>query len=176
MREEKTINKYAQALLESAESPAELIKIKENFKTLIEALDSNPDFKRIFLSPVIPGADKNQVVSQLFRDSFQDIFLGFTGLICARNRASLICEIYLVFEKLFENRTGRLPVKVYTSLPLKPEQICALKNSLQKKYQQEIILEGVINENLLGGAMLKIGDKVIDGSVRQYLNQMRESL
>lgn len=176
MRESsKIIKKYAQALLESSKDLEELVKIKNELQAFLDLLNSEKDYSLFFMSPAIPGAAKGQIIQKIFKNKFTLKTLNFIELLCIRGKEGLIFDMYNKFCKLFDERMEILRVKAFTSVALQEKQVNQLKSVLQSHYKKEVYLENSIDESILGGVILKIGDKVIDGSIRKFLKSMVES-
>lgn len=93
-----------------------------------------------------------------------------------KGRFENIFEIYDVFKGLYNEQKNLVEARVFTVVPLDEVHRVALEKNLAKRFNKKVILENVIDESILGGAVVYIGDQVIDGSIKNQLNQMKTQM
>jgi F-type H+-transporting ATPase subunit delta len=100
------------------------------------------------------------------------------GLYLARNRKLKLSEkIIESFEKIYNSQNGIIEARVVTAQKLESPQIQKIEKYIQKKYQaKKVILKNIVDENIKGGMIVKVGDEVMDGSLRGKLEELRKIL
>ncbi len=122
-----------------------------------------------------PRLDRDQIVA-LFADigqeRFDDAFGNFLRALAENRRFELLPEIHAQFETLRRETEQRIQVHVTSARPVSDDQASRLGESLRKRYGRDVDLEVEIDEALIGGAIIRAGDEVIDGSVRGRLERL----
>lgn len=117
-------------------------------------------------------AEKFLTVCGDFNSSQQN----FIKLLAENHRLPLLAEISELFENLKAQAEATLEVEVISARPLSDEQSQRLTQALSKKFSREVHLHSAVDENLLGGAIIRAGDTVIDGTVRGRLAKLAEAM
>ena len=145
----------------------DLLKVKDVFK-------ENPDYAVLLNSPSLPKHERTKLINAAFYGSIGEYTLNFLKVMCEHNKITEIYECIKVFSALRKQAENRVTAKVYSAVPLSDEQLERLKEKLHKKLSSEVKLKTVIDENMLGGIKIEFEDKVIDGSVRKQLHDIKE--
>lgn len=168
--------RYAQALFEVGEKHNQSREFYGTLALLQSYLDQYPDFQRLLYNPLIRPQDKKELVLQLLVDNASPLFINFIKMVIDNRRERMFPSIQESFAR-FYNRSRRIvSAKVTTAVEMKPEISELLKRQLKEYLEQEIQLEQRVDPRLLGGAMLQVGDRLIDGSIRGRLQAMVQSL
>ena len=102
--------------------------------------------------------------------------INFLNNLFANKRIFYLKEIYELYDKISSASKNISVAEIETSYELTPKQKDSIKNFLNKKFQNKIIVQELINKNLLGGVKIKIDDEVIDFSIKNKLEQMKQEL
>jgi F-type H+-transporting ATPase subunit delta len=175
MKSTKSAVRYAKALLELAQEQNKLDVVESNMLDIIKAGKETHDFQVFLNSPIIKVDKKISVLNQLF-SNFDSLTLSFIALITKNSRERLITEIALSFVSQLKDLKGIVPVSITSATPLdsKTRDVILSKINLSVKGQLEV--EEIIDKELIGGFVVRMGDKQIDASVASQLNRMKQEL
>lgn len=168
--------RYAQAILNLAQGKGVIERIKTELVDLTSLYTSSDKFKRILNHPVIPRNKKSSFLSTLIGQQADALTLRFLELLIKKDRIRYLPEITEAYAFLADLAQGIMRVKVKSFSPLKKEQKSALVRRLNLITDKQVILETEIDRHLLGGLLVQMGDTVIDGSVANKLEEMKEQL
>ncbi|MYD46595.1 MAG: F0F1 ATP synthase subunit delta [Gammaproteobacteria bacterium] len=127
-------------------------------------------------SPVHTAVAKATTVIDLLEDDLTESTKRFVRVLAENQRLDLIPEIRATFEELLAEERKTLAVEVTTAVELTPEEIKAFDDALTRKYQREINLTINVDPEIVGGALIRAGDTVLDGTVRGKLEKLQTSL
>ena len=174
----KLISKtYGEALFELALEKNELDTIAEQVILLAEAFAGNPEFAKLLSHPKISKEEKISVVENVFKGRFSDDIVGFLVIIVEKDRGSEIESILEHFQaKVREYK--KIGVALVTSaVELSAGQKAKVEQKLleQTAYEQ-FEIEYKVDSSLIGGMIIRIGDRVVDSSIRSKLDRMTRNL
>ena len=134
----------------SLDAPEELNKIKELFlkETELVSILTNQEIKQ---------KEKNDLIDNIFKNNVSD-------------------EMVSLIKKIFVKYNNIVTVKVITAVPMEKAAQNKLKNIVAKKLDKDIIFENEIDESIIGGVLLKVGDKVFDGTFKSELKSVEKQL
>ena len=172
----KIASRYSLALLELAKEENsldfyidQLKKIKIVFKTNKELLP----FLRHYL---ITKEDKKKVIDQIFADDTNQSIVKFIYLIVDNNRHNIIEQIIDEFLLKANEAQGRIMGQVYSIDYLSDKQMKDIEKAISERFASNVMLENLIDDDLLSGIKVVIGDRVIDGSLKSRINMLKNSL
>lgn len=171
--------RYARALfsLGKEKGDAELIAYGENLSGLVEALRESPQLDRIFRNPVFKVDEKKAVVDAiLLKIGAQQMVRNFCHLLADNNRLGFLADIQGYYAQLLDEHQGVSRGEMTTAIELEADLKDALKKSLEEKISRQLVLDYSVNPSILGGLVLKIGDRVLDASLRAQLVAMKETI
>ena len=166
---------YAKALLGSAGSAADDI-VAELEALVTECLDKNPALETALGSPRINQDDKEALLDRIFSGRIDTNLLNFLKVLCRRGRIGSLRTIQSTATEMREQQLGKQRVTVTTAQALSDEQKQSIADSFKQAYGKEAVLVEKIDESLLGGIVLRVGDEVVDGSVLGRLNSIRDAV
>ena len=166
---------YANAVFELAKRDDTL----EQWSRMLNVLDATTAHETVALlldSPDLPASAKAFRLAEICGDELDDRGKKFLGSLAEHDRLSLIREVREQFEELRAEEQKSLEVEVISAYPLSDAQSDALKQALNRKFDKEISIESRVDQSLIGGAVIRAGDMVIDGSIRGKLHKLAETL
>lgn len=174
----KLISKtYGDALFELAVEEGKVDSFLEEIGQLQEILAQNTEFGKLMTHPKINKEEKIQVVTNVFKGRISDELLGFLTIIVSKDRYQEIDEILTYFLTKVKEYKGIGVATVTAALPLREEQCRKIEQKLLETtgYQS---MEIHYNEDasLIGGIIIRIGDRVVDSSIRTKLNGLQKEL
>jgi len=127
-------------------------------------------------SPHASGSQIVQILSDMAGDAFDVRFKGFLAVLADNKRLSLLPEIAVLYQALREEADRLLRCKVVSAFALDEDQATRLKSALAKRFDREILLETEVDSSVIGGAVVYAGGQVIDGSLKDRLAKLSNSL
>ncbi|MGN7613802.1 ATP synthase F1 subunit delta [Magnetococcales bacterium HHB-1] len=175
MNENTLAKRYANAFAELAAERNHLEKAGEELNAFLNALKELPPLRTLFVSPTSAQKDQQTALTTILESaSFAEVTQKFLRLLIDKRRMVLIESIVSSYNRIVEERSGRLSVLVRTARPLTNSHKDRLTNSLSQKTGKEVVLEIKEDPTLLGGLVVRIGSVMMDFSVRNRLNRLKE--
>jgi F-type H+-transporting ATPase subunit delta len=167
---------YAQALAEAAEAKDALPAVGEDLATFAAAWAATADLRTFFLSGAVRRDAKHRAVEAVCRGKANDLFADFLHVLIERQRAWLLPDVAKAYAAILDARLGRVPVSLSTASALPPDAVLAIAGRLRAALGKDPVLTHHVRPGLVGGAVLRVGDVVADGSVRRRLVELRRRL
>jgi F-type H+-transporting ATPase subunit delta len=168
--------RYASALLDVAEEGNFLDKVTEDLQKVQEILAQSRELVNALKSPLIKGDAKARILQEIFSRDVSDKVLLFMTLLAKKKRAGLLSEVIDEFAALLDEKKGIVNVDVKSAVKLNDEQAKDLVNGLAAYTGKKIRAKMALDEGLIGGITVKIGDTILDGSVKHQLILLKQSL
>ena len=174
----KLISKtYGDALFELAVEEGKIDVLSEEILQLQKVLADNEDFGRLMNHPKIIVEEKIQVAKNVFEGRVSDELLGFLTIIISKDRYRDIDDILDYFIAEVKRYKGIGVATVTTAVPLKEEQCSKIEQRLLGTTQYaKMEMHFQVDETLIGGMVVRIGDRVVDSSIRTKLNELQKEL
>jgi F-type H+-transporting ATPase subunit delta len=169
-------DRYAQALFEVGEETQTTSELYKELNELIEILNQNKDFYSFLKSPLISSEDKKNVIQNVFKNQLSDNMNNFLKIIIDKDRTSAIENIRKSYKNLLNNKNNVLEGTVITAVKLNEKEIKDLEKNLSIKYDKNVTLANVVDETILGGVLVRLGNEEIDGTVKTRLSKMKKQL
>ena len=167
--------RYAQAVLQIATERNEVEQWLADLEILASAT-RNTEFVVFADSPKVPTADKVKVMQEAFGESISQLALNLTYLLASRNAITSLPDIADAFEDFVDRGKGVERAEITSSLPLDQDTLDEISEILRHKIGKELLVSTKVDPSILGGFVAKVGDRVIDGSVRTQFENMRRHL
>jgi F-type H+-transporting ATPase subunit delta len=166
---------YAQAAFEEAQKQADLKGWSETLISLAETI-SHPEVNSVITSPSVAQVQLESLMDALMGNQATTQQRNFVRILVDNQRLLLLPEIVALFEALRADAEKTVNALVESAFELSAEQQEKIKTSLKARMGREIKLVCKVNKELLGGVVIRAGDKVIDGSARTRLSEMANAL
>jgi F-type H+-transporting ATPase subunit delta len=166
---------YARAAFGLADQAGTLDRWSSNLAQAAVAVDT-PAMQRVIGHPRVEEAQLLGLFQEVLGDSVDRAFSSFVKVLMHYRRLELLPEIAAQFETLKRARNHKLMVKVTSAVAMEPEQLERLAVRLRERFGSEIEMQTDIDAALIGGLVVRAGDKVIDSSVRGRLEQLGRAL
>lgn len=141
-----------------------------------EVLDREPRVRELFASRLISKEEKLAMLDRLFSGQLATTTLNILKVLAKHGRLGMIRDVIAAMRKLWETRSGRQPVQIETANPLTPELEQEILATLTKVLNADPIVSASVNPDLIAGFVIRVGDRVFDGSVRSRLESMRKGM
>lgn len=166
--------RYALAFYELAEEKGKALEYLNELAEVIKIINENKEFLQIINHPNLSTSKKKQLFESIFKGKIEESILSFLLIIIEKNRMLEIDGILEEVKKIHLNRNKTVEAYVQTVVPLTDEERDALINKLKRKYNKTIILKEEINKDIIGGVFVRVGNDIIDGTIKLKLEEMRK--
>lgn len=168
---------YGEALFKLAMEENTLDQMAEEAKVVLEAFQENPELSRLLNHPKISQEEKVKVVEGIFQGNFSDSIVGFLVLIVEKGRYNEIDGIFQYFLAEVMEYKNIGTANVTSAFPLNENQKEEVESRLlQVTKYVEFVMNYEVDPDLIGGMIIRIGDRVLDGSIRTKINEMSKEL
>lgn len=169
--------RYAKALLELGRDDGNFEKYGQELSDMVGLLDESPELEQVLSNPGFELEDRKAVLAKILdKMSPSPMVANFYKLLMDRNRIGEIRGIEGVYSKLIDDARGITRAEITSASALKDEEIQKLKDSLKAVAGREVQIEVNEDPSLIGGLKARIGDLVLDGSVKTQLESLKDSL
>lgn len=171
---------YAQALADLVFAPnsgTTAGQVADQLRAVEELTRSSAELRTILLSPAVPPARKRSVIARLTEPlGLARLVRNFLFVVIDRRRIALLGRIREAFERLVDEREGIVRAQVRAAGELRPEHRARLEEALERLTGRQVRSDYAVDEELLGGLVLRLGSTVYDGSLRGRLEALRRRL
>jgi len=151
-------------------------RVLADLEKVNKAVSSTPDFNVILAHPAIAGTEKKQLLIKAFEKSVDDLTLRFLQLLADRRRLNLLPYIEHTYRDLLRERKSIATASVTSADALSDQAVSEIKTRLIKQLGKQVELAVKVDRSLIGGLILRVGDQVIDGSLKGKLEALERSL
>lgn len=170
---EKIAEIYAEAYLNAVTNHGGSINdAVEEFASLIDVLKSQPKFEAILVSAMVATDDKVALLKKAFASLSSPLFWNFLQVVAKRNRLDLLLPIFSHTCTLLDERQRRIPVTLSTTTEIDPQLFAALSEKLRAVLGGEPIIKSVIDPEMIGGLVVRVGDTIYDASIATQLQNV----
>lgn len=166
--------RYALALYQIAEEKGKVEEFLEDLREICNLIDKDKDFQEVIKHPQISTKKKKETFTNIFKGRIDNELLSFLLILIEKDRISYIKEKLNEMEKIHLEKMNTLKAVVITAVPMLDEEKTVLKQNLEKKYNKKIIMTTEVDRSILGGVFVRVGNDVIDGTVKSKLEEMKE--
>jgi F-type H+-transporting ATPase subunit delta len=169
-------HRYARALFQAALDAGALDEVSGDVEGLLDLASRVPRLREFLLSPQVSAEDKHALVKRALEGRAHGLFVDFLLLLIDKKRIVYMLDIAEAYRDVYRKHKGMATVKAITAVPLDEGQRRRLLGILEERTHKVISLTQVVDPDILGGMILMIDDKVLDGSVRHQLERLRRRL
>lgn len=169
--------RYAQAIYEIGTEAGNLPALADQMRRLGDVYAGSAELRSVLDNPLVPEASRDAVLAEIAtRLGVDTIARNTVRMLAQRNRLVLLPYIARALDRLSDQRAGVLRAVVTTATAMPETYYAKVKEQLERSTGQKIVLDRAVDPQLLGGVVTRIGDRIIDGSLRSRLASMREDL
>ena len=177
MKNLKVARRYAKALLIIGKEDGQFETYKEELSGVTSLITREGSLEQAILNPLYGTADRRKVLEKVIEKiGISRVMQSFLLLLFEKGRFGFLADINDYYQKLADELKGILRASLVSATELSAEAVEKIRDTLSKKTGKDIILEVEQDPGLIGGIVSRIGDLVLDGSIRTQLINMRESL
>jgi F-type H+-transporting ATPase subunit delta len=168
--------RYAAALFGAASKRNEVDAVAANLQEVVSTVLASRELQSVLHHPRLPREKKTAVLRGIFSGSVRPDVEKFLFLVVEKDRAILLPQIQQEFNRLVDEHRGEADGEAVSAVPLSAQQISALNAALNQRFGVKVRLKTRVDENVLGGLVVRVGDKLIDGSAATRLEKIKEQL
>jgi F-type H+-transporting ATPase subunit delta len=166
---------YADALFGVATDHDKLDVIREQLGQFTDALAENRDLQVFFFSPYFSSQEKRDGISRVVSGAEPEL-VNFLELLAEKHRMPVLFRIRQRFDELWAEANRRLEVTLTSAVELDPEVVERIATEIERRTERSIDLRTEVDDDLLGGIVLRVGNMVLDASVRSKLERLRREV
>ena len=167
---------YADALLELAsreDAGAEYLACLEE---VVDVIRTEPGFRSFLQTPAISLDEKKAAIREAFGGRYPEPFVRFLLIVLEKRRQALLPEIEDAYRDMLDDRSGRVRASVTLSIEPDDELREQIATALSRVLDAEVVPEFSVDDSIIGGMVVRVGDRVLDGSLRRSLQVLRREL
>ncbi|CUH95493.1 hypothetical protein P22_1564 [Propionispora sp. 2/2-37] len=168
--------KYAQALFELASEQQRPDEVAAQLHMVVETVTEHQELATLLYHPRIPATAKKETISKIFSQELTESVYRFLMLLIDKHREAILPAIEEEYTKFVNETNHVMEAMVTTAMPLAASEEAALSAKLSRVTGKKVILRTTIDQAIIGGIIVKMGDKLIDGSVVRQLQVLKNSL
>lgn len=174
---EKLVGKrYAEALFEAGVELNKLNEFKDEIKFVADVFEENEKLKVIFEHPKLSKAEKKDILNELFKEKVSTEILNLCYIMVDKGRSKYIKLVSEEYNNLANKKQGIVEAKAITAVAMTNEEVQSLQTTLSKKLDKKVNLSNAIDSSVVGGVVVEVEGKIIDGSIKGKLNDIYKSL
>jgi len=166
--------RYAQAIFELAVAQGQVDQWAEEFRGVAQVVQ-DADFRTFLKHADVPASDKVRAIDAVLGD-VHPLVRNLINLLVFRGMVDLVDDVQADYLRLLDEHRGRQRVEVTSAVPLEDRQLARLTGFVSTLIRKEVVLSSQVDESILGGVIIQIGDKLLDGSTRSRLEGLRDRL
>ncbi|MEO1054026.1 MAG: ATP synthase F1 subunit delta [Bacteroidota bacterium] len=174
MSEYRIASRYAKSLLELSEEKGVLDKVNDDMTLFSTVISENRELLLMLRNPIVKHTKKRQVLYQIFEGKIDKITLTIIDIITSKNREEILPAIAKEFHNQYNAKNNIRSAKVTTTFPLTAELRKRFESIVKEVFEcKGVDLEEEVDESLVGGFVLTVGDRQIDDSVKSKINGLK---
>lgn len=174
--ESRAAARYAKAMLDNAREKGTLDVVREDFRTIEQAIDDSRPLQRMLASPIVDSDKKIAVLREIFGGKVSDDVMRFLDVLSEKGRDPLLRDVAMAFRNMLGDERGIVSADVVVAEDLDDRLKQEIQSRLASMTGKQVEARFRVDSSLVGGFTAKIADKMIDASVRNQLDRLRKSL
>ncbi len=171
-----SVETYARALFDLARESGSVEATSESLATVAAAVRGAIDLREALLDTGVPAEKKRDILRDIFGEHITPEALAIVTLVVERGMTDALGELARAFEGIVERELGVVVADVTTAVPLTDELRAGLVSKLSSALGRTVTLRERVDASILGGIVIKVAGRVIDGSIAHQLREVREAL
>jgi ATP synthase F1 delta subunit len=166
---------YARSLFEVASEQDKLDDVREQLGAFTDALAETRDLQVFFFSPYFSTAEKEEGLERVVTDA-DPVILNFLELLIEKHRMPVLFRIRAAYVALWEEENRLLPVHITSAVELDSSTVKQLGDRIAEQTDRKVDVSANVDPDILGGIVVRVGNSVLDASVRNRLEQLRRQV
>ena len=170
------IKRYAQALYKVAVKEDDIKQISTRLHSIRSILKSIPELNQLLITRRIRGQDKMIMLKNILGDIISNIEMDLIVLLMENGHMMLFGEVINRFDYLLDKNSEIINVQITSSTKLSDDEVQQISSKIENKIQKKIDVKTETDSSIIGGIKLRVGNTLIDGSIYNRLQKMRDTL
>ncbi|HEY6892070.1 MAG TPA: ATP synthase F1 subunit delta [Solirubrobacter sp.] len=166
---------YARSLFEVAQEQNKLDTIREQLGAFADALSDNRELQVFFFSPYFSTTEKEDGLDRAVSDA-EPILVNFLKLLIENHRTPVIFRVRRVVDELWQQENKLLPVTVTSAVALDQATVSQIGDRIAEQTGRKVELSAIVEPDILGGLVVRVGNSILDASIRNRLEQLRKQV
>jgi len=168
--------RYADALFEVSQELNKIQPIQNELQFIAACLKEYPEVDLLLKSPLVQLQEKKDIFTQIFNQQVSKEVMNFLFILLDKRRQGYIKAIIEEFKVMADAVRNEAEAIAYTAETMTQSDVLELQAKLSATSGKKVKLKNVVNKDIVGGVLIKLGDKVIDGTIKSRLEQMKNQL
>ena len=166
---------YAEALFDVAKEKGSLDEVQTQLGEVADAISEDRDLQVFFFSPYFSSSEKRDGISRAISDGNPEL-VNFLELLAEKHRMPVLFRIRRRFDELWAKENKRLTVTVTSAVELDPSVVEKVGSEIERQTGQTIELNSEVDDAIIGGLVLRVGNMVLDASIHNRLEKLRKEV
>lgn len=167
---------YAQALLDLAQEQKQAEPIGQELAQIREVVEQNKTFALFLADPGISDVEHGETLKRIFQGKVNPLLMKFLGILAQKGRLKSLVQISEAYDDLLDELLGKIEVDVTVAQRLTDAQLEEVRQKVSTALNKKAVVYQYVDEKIIGGLVLRVQDRLIDGSVKAQLDIMRRQL
>ena len=163
---------YARSLFEVAAEQAKLDEVRQQLGEFADAMEADRELQVFFFSPYFSTEEKQEALSRVIEGG-DEILMNFLKLLVENHRMPVLFRIRAHYERLWDEERRTLPVEITSAVELDEETTESLGRTIGERAGRNVTLSTRVDPDILGGIVVRVGNSILDASIRNRLEQLR---
>lgn len=174
MSEIQVASRYAKSLIDLAEEQNSLEKVKSDIESVVNTLRENGELRAVLANPIVSPDKKFAVLNQIFGSSIEPMIMAFFKIVVMKGRSGVLYATAKQFVQDYNERKGIIKSSVISATPLSEENKQQIIRVVEEATKGHVVLETSVDPDLIGGFVLKVGDKQFDTTISGRLSRLKK--
>jgi F-type H+-transporting ATPase subunit delta len=166
---------YARSLFEIAREHGLLEELREQLGQFADALDEHSELRVFFFSPYFSSKEKQEALTRLLSDA-DERFVNFLELLIENHRMPVIFRVRREYDRLWEQENHVLPVEITSAIELDKATAASVGERIGANTGLKVMLSTRVDPDILGGIVVRVGNAILDASIRNRLERLRKQV
>ena len=172
---EEIASVYARSLFEVAMEQDKLDKVRDELGEFVDALNESRELQMFLFSPYFSTKEKTEGLDKAVSGADETV-LNFLKLLVEKHRMPVLFRVRADFERLWEEENKLLPVTVTSAVELPKDTVKQIGDRIAEQTGRKVDLAATVEPDILGGLVVRVGNSILDASIRNRLEQLRKQV
>lgn len=168
--------RYGTAIYELAVENNNIKEVEEEIKTVLTILEEEKDLVEVLNHPKVVIDEKIKIVENIFKGKISDELLGLIIVTVNKSRQNFLSDIFKYCLSRIDEHNGIISAYISSAVELNTVQKDSIKNKLEKLTNKSVNMNYSVDESLIGGLVIRIGDRIVDNSVKEKIRNLSKEL